>query len=184
MAIEAIQPTNTQQRRSVFIPIAQGAALGSVSGFAAKYILPVTPEEKLSNEYINVTREINEQKLRFNARVKSYIDSIASKENKTFAEDQFVKMFDGMKNGDKVSKKSKECAINNIKKQHPEQYKEFKNICKAYSNLTDKNAKKLLSAYDLITKHIRPTSFFLITGAIVGASIGMINNILKTDVKQ
>ena len=63
----------------------------------------------------------------------------------------------------------------------PSEMFEFKKLCKTSSAIAEESTKQCMSAYNLITKHIRPTGFFLATGAIVGAIIGLVNDIIKVE---
>ena len=48
----------------------------------------------------------------------------------------------------------------------------------------EKIAKKAVDSYKLATKHFRPTEFFVTTGAVAGAAVALLHNVLKTDVKS
>lgn len=182
MRTEAIQ--RHDQRQTVLGPVGIGAATGAVGGYVLKYAYPITTDEKKTDEYIKVMDKINKQKTEYNFRTEKYVNSIKSKPKTSLAEDEFVKMFDGMKEGDHVGVKKIRTAINNLQTKKPDEVLEFKRICKASSEIADQTAKQCINAYNLVTKHIRPTSFFLITGAVVGAIIALVNDILKTDVKK
>ncbi len=181
MQVEAIQ--GNDRRRSVFVPMANGAAIGAVGGFALKYMYPLTHEEKNTDEYIKVANKIKNEKVTYNFRTAKYIDSIKANPERSYAQDQFVKLFDGLKDGDKVKTSKLRSVINTIKKEKPDELLEFRRVCKASSEVAEQTAKQCMSAYNLITKHIRPTGFFLLAGAIVGAIIGLIQDVTKTDVK-
>lgn len=179
--VEAIQENN--RRRSSFIPMAQGAVTGALVGYVGKYALPLTSEEKRSDEYIKVTNKIEKEKFEFNIKVKKFVDKLAAKTDKTYAEDQYIKMFDGMKDGDRVGIGRVMKAVRAIKENKPEELFQFKKMCAKSNAIAEKTAKQCLQAYDLVTKHIRPTGFFLAAGAITGACIALAHDILKTDVK-
>ena len=116
--VDAIQ--SNDRRRSCFWPMAEGAALGTVAGYATKYILPLTEEEKSTDEYIKIKNQIETQKTQYNFRTAKVIDSIRGKEARSLAEDEFVKMFDGMKNGDHVKSSNIRKAMKNLS-DNPEQ---------------------------------------------------------------
>ena len=182
MVVEAVNYKET--RHSVFIPAIQGAALGATVGYVGKYALPITREEKNSDEYIKVSNKINREKTHFNVRTQKFVNSLKSKEDKSLAEDEFVKMFDGLKEGETVKKSSIRNAIKKLGEESPEQLLAFKKLCKKSSEIAEKTAKQCLNAYNLVTKHIRPTGFFLAAGAISGAFIAVAHDILKTEVKS
>ncbi|MDE6138733.1 MAG: hypothetical protein K2F57_04610 [Candidatus Gastranaerophilales bacterium] len=179
MKVDAIQ--GNDRRQSVMAQISKGAAIGAASGVVFQYTYPLTPEEKSTDKYINITKKINNQKTEFNFLTKKYLESIKTKEPKSLAKDEFVKLFDGLKEGEHIKKSKIRSAIEIIKDQKPSDLFEFKKLCKASSEIADQIAKKVISAYNLITKHNRPTEFFLVTGAVVGAIIAMINNIIKIE---
>ena len=178
--VDAIQ--SNDRRRSVMIPMAQGAGVGTVVGYATKYIIPLTKEEKSTDEYIKVQNKINNQKIKYDSKTAQYIDNIKSKQVRSIAEDQFVKMFDGLKEGDYLKHSNLKKATKNLQG-NPVELREFKRIFNATSGVVEKTAKNYMDAYNLVTKHIRPTGFFLVAGAIVGAVISMFNNMLKTEVR-
>ena len=76
MNVNAIQ--SNDRRRSCFLPMAEGAALGTVAGYATKYILPLTPEEKSTDEYIKVKNKINTQKSEYNFRTAKFLDTYST----------------------------------------------------------------------------------------------------------
>lgn len=172
-----------QARRSVFVPIIEGAAVGTVAGYMGKYILPLTHEEKNSDEYIKVSSKIAREKTQYNFRTDKYISTLKAKEERTVAENAFIGLFEGLKEGDNVKKGSIRNAIKELTEKHPDQVVAFKRLCKKTSDIAEKTAKQCMNAYDLTTKHIRPTGFFLVAGAVVGGFIGLAHDILKTEVK-
>jgi hypothetical protein len=185
MYVGSIQ--SNDNRRSVIVPMTQGAAIGAVAGLVGKYALPLQYDETHSDEYISVKNKINVLKKEYNIRTQKYIDSLRAKPTKTLAEDEFVKMFDGMKDGDRLKHSKIGKAIENIKnisKGNSDNLLEFKRLCNYSAQIAEQTAKQCLDAYNLVTKHIRPTGFFVVTGAIVGAFIALINDVLKTEVKK
>ena len=50
--------------------------------------------------------------------------------------------------------------------------------------MAERTAKQFMNGYNLVTKHIRPTSFFVATGAILGAVVALVNDILKVRVEN
>lgn len=182
MSINAI--SNNDQRRSCMAPMAKGAAIGALSGVVLKYAQPLAPQEKNDPEYKKVIAKINQQKSEYGPKTVTYLDNIKSKGSLSLAEDTFVKMFDGMKDGDHMKAGTIRKAIKDLEKQEPGQIGEFKRICKESTRVAEQTAKQCIKAYNLATKHIRPTSFFVISGAVVGALIAMFNDILKTNVEH
>lgn len=181
MKVNAIE--SNDRRRSCFVPMAQGAFIGGIAGSIAKYH-PLTPQEKENPEYIKVINKINEQKTQYGPQTEKYLSEIKSKTQRSAAEDVFIKMFDGMKDGEHVKPGKIRNAINTLEKKNPGEVAEFKRLCKDSTEVAKKTAKQCIDAYNLVTKHIRPTSFYLVTGAIIGAVIALLRDIMKTDVKH
>jgi hypothetical protein len=181
MYVESIQ--SNDNRRSVILPMAQGAMVGAAAGWVGKYALPLQHDETHSDEYIKVKNKINAQKTEYNVRTQKYVESLRAKSTKSLAEDEFVKMFDGLKEGEHMKKSSIRQAIKNISEKSPERLFEFKRLCKDSSHVAEQTAKQCLDAYNLVTKHIRPTKFFIVTGAIVGALVAVVKDVLKTEIK-
>lgn len=75
---------------AAFGPISRGVAGGIVTGYAAKYLLPLTESEKGPN-YDQYVLGIREDANRTKGFV---IDEIRNKKNKTPAQDLFIKMVD------------------------------------------------------------------------------------------
>ena len=181
MTVDAIESNN--KRRTVLIPMIEGATIGAGVGAASKYLLPLTQEEKTTDEYIKVRNRVNAEKTQYNFRTQKFIQSLNAKVDKTPAEDEFIKMFDGMKDGDTVKRNNIRKALSNLAGNETETLK-FKKLCKETSEIANQTAAQFMKAYNMITKHIRPMGFFLTTGAVIGAFIAMVNDVLKTDVKH
>lgn len=179
MKVNAVD--SNDKRRSCVLPMIQGASIGAATGFVAKYAQPLTPQEK-NEDYQKVIEKIHRQTKEYNSKTVEYLNGIKSKGKLSLAEDTFVKMFDGMKDGDIVSRKTLKTSFNSLKK--PSEISEFRRLCKDSEEASKKMAKQCVNAYNLVTKHIRPTSFYVITGAVIGAFVALVKDILKTDVKQ
>ncbi len=173
---------NHESSRTIIVPLAQGVAIGAAAGAAGKYLIPLTAEEKNSDEYIKISNKVQEQKNEFNFRTQKYIDHLKNKEKHSLAEDEFIKMFDGAKDGERIKRGKIRTAINNIMEKNPNELLEFKRICKNSSDVAEQTAKQFMGAYNLITKHIRPISFFVAAGAVIGAFVALINDALKVKI--
>lgn len=180
MKVEAVE----NRRHSCLAPMAEGALIGSVVGFATKYVYPLNADEKNSIHYKKAIAGINEQKTLYGPETAEFIRNIQNKQFKTPAEDEFIKMFDGVKEGGKLSYAQKRNALEAVTKNHPDYLCEFKALCHDLRNMAETNAKKSIEATALAMKHIRPTSFFVAGGAVVGAIIALIHDVLRTDVKS
>ncbi|MBE7713613.1 MAG: hypothetical protein E7Z87_07705 [Cyanobacteria bacterium SIG26] len=179
MKVEAIN-----NRQNVVWTLAQGATIGAAAGLAGKYVLPLTPEEKKCDEYVKVMGKIHSQKNAYNFRTEKYLETLKSKENLSLAEDRFVKLFDGLKEGEHVKLGSIRKAIVDLTKIDKLAAADFRGLCRESSKAVKDTTKQCISAYNLVTKHIRPTGFFVTTGAVVGAFITLINDVLKTEAKH
>ena len=116
--------------------------------------------------------------------IQKIINKLNAKEKHSVAEDEFIKMFDGMKEGDRMKPSRIKTALNNLQNEKPTELLEFKRICKNFSDMAERTAKQFMNGYNLVTKHIRPTSFFVATGAILGAVVALVNDILKVRVEN
>ena len=183
MVVEAVQ-LNERRNNGVISPMIKGGIAGAAVGYIAKYALPLTTEEKSTDEYVKVSSKINEQKLEYNFRVRKFVDELNSKEGKSVAQEQFAKMFNGLKDGDSVGLSKLKEFVSRIQKEHPEALEEFRQICKKSRRIADETANQCLRAYNLVTKHMRPTGFFVLTGAAIGSVAAVASNILRTDVNH
>lgn len=182
MKVNAIE--SNDRRRSCLIPMAQGAAIGATGGFILKYAQPLTPQERKNPEYVKVVDKINKEKTAYSFRTENYLEDIKKKNSLSVAEDAFVKMFDGMKDGEHVKVSKLRNTIKNLNEQKPGYAKEFKRLCKESTAVAEKTAKQCIDAYKLMTKHARPTGFFIGTGAVIGALIALFRDITRTEVKN
>ena len=87
-----VNAINTQDKSpfSVFGSISKGVAAGAVTGYAAKYFLPLNSAE-MDDEYKKIVSVIREQSNRAKGTT---IESIRNIEKKTPAQDVFIKMVD------------------------------------------------------------------------------------------
>lgn len=183
MTVQPIQ-IHDRTRNNAIQTLGQGIVLGGAAGYVAKYILPLTNEETHSDEYVKVMDKINKQKTEFSIRTEKYLTEMKAKKNRSAAENEFIKLFDGMKLGDHVPHGKIKTAIKTLEAKNPMDVADFKTICKESSKVAEITAKQCAKAYKLVTKHIRPTGFFVATGAVIGAAGSLIGNALKTEVKD
>ena len=181
MAVEAV---NSYSQNTCLVPMAKGAAVGAAIGWALKYGYPLNEDEKTTKEYIHAQNEIKKTKETFSPWTRSYIDEIKSKKNKSLAEDVFVSTYDGLKSGDKIGKNRILKAFRTMNEKDPESMKELKSLFYEARLQAEKIAKKAVESYKLATKHFRPTEFFVTTGAVAGATVALLHNVMKTDVKN
>jgi hypothetical protein len=183
MPIQAIH--ENERRHGMFTSAIGGAIVGGAAGYVGKYTLPLTAEEKLTEVYKDRMAEINKEKTTYNAKTKRFLNDIKTKPNRSLAEDEFVKMFDGMKKGDPINIKQSTIrnAILNLQQKSPEQVPAFKNLCKRSLAEAENIAKAANRYYDFFTKNFRPTGFFVVAGAIFGTFVAIANNLMKTEIK-
>lgn len=182
MKVNAVE--SNDRRRTCLVPMVQGAVIGGASGYIAKYVQPLAPQEKNNPEYKREINRINEMRHQYTPRTAEYLNDIKAKGRLSLAEDTFVKMFDGMKDGDKLKHGTIRAAIEKIMKKNPAEVIEFRNICKDSSKKAQQIAKESIHAFNLATKDFRPTAFFVLTGSVIGAFIALAHDVLRTDVKH
>lgn len=182
MAVEAVN--NYNNKNTCLVPMLKGAAVGAAVGWALKYGYPLNEDEKTTKEYLHAQREIKKTKDSFSPWTRSYIDEINAKKNKSLAEDVFVHTYDGLKTGDEVGRARVLKAFRKVSAEFPEGIPELKRLFDDARYQAEKVAKKAVASYNLATKHFRPTEFFVTTGAVVGATVALLHNVLKTDVRN
>lgn len=180
MKVESVE----NRRHSCLMPMAQGALVGSAMGFVTKYAYPLNADEKNSAQYKRAMSTIQDQKSVYGLETEEFLKAIKDKQIKTPAEDVFIRMFDGVKEGDKLSYAKKRDALKAVQENHPDYIGEFKALCKQLRNIAETNAKKSIEITGLAMKHIRPTSFFVTGGAVIGALIALFHDVLRTDVRS
>jgi len=182
MTVEAVN--NYNNNKTCLVPMLKGAAAGAAIGWALKYAYPLNEDEKTTKEYLHVQNEIKKSKETFSPWTRSYIDEIKAKKTKSAAEDVFVKTYDGLEQGDKIGNKRILDAFRKMVKENPDGVPELKRLFHDARYQAEKIAKKAISSYNLATKHFRPTEFFVTTGAVTGAAVALLHDVLKTDVKN
>lgn len=137
--------------------------LGALTGYALKYVLPLTPQEK-DDAYMRRLDAIKNNAR--NIRLKK-IEILRAKESKDKAEELFLKLNDAGK-------------LKNLGEQNLPEHLLSKVIeIRAKINnsallVLDKGRRSLVA----LTKSIRPTGTFILTGAAVGLLIAFGNNII------
>lgn len=181
MTVSAINSSNSRNGSCVG-PMAQGAVIGAAVGYGMKYAYPLHKDEKSTKEYIHIMDSIENKKNTFSPWTQSYIDNIKNKKTVSVEEDIFVKTFDGLKDGDKIGTKRILNAFRALEEQKPNGVETLKRLFEDSRQEAEKIAKKAVQAYKLATKNFRPTGFFIATGAVVGASVALLHDVMKTDV--
>ena len=180
MKVEAVE----RKHHTCLFPMAKGALMGAALGFVTKYAYPLNSEEKGAQAYKGAIEEINTQKKQYSSDTREFLSDIEKKTFKSPAEDTFIKMYDGMKEGDSLSFRRRRNALKTIKENSPDFVDDFKLLYRRARDLAEINAKKCIEAYSFATKHMRPTAVFVAGGAVVGALIALIKDVLRTDVQH
>ena len=182
MAVEAVN--NYNKPKTCLVPMAKGALVGGAIGWALKYGYPLNEDEKTTKEYLHAQSEIKNAKESFSPWTRSYIGEINAKKNKSLAEDVFVSTFDGLEGGQKVGKERILKAFRKLRKEKADELPELSRLFHEARFQAQKMAQKAVESYNLATKHFRPTEFFVITGAVAGATVALLHHVLKTDVRS
>lgn len=141
----------------------KSAALGALTGYALKYMLPLTPQEK-DDTYVNSLKELKDKAK--NIRL-AEIEAIRKKEHKSEAEEVFLKIYD--------AKKLKNLGDQNLSEHLLSKVIEIRAKVNNDALRALNHGKKTLEA---LTKSIRPTSVFVLIGAAIGILAAFGNNIL------
>ena len=183
MKVNAIESNN---KKSCLIPMAEGALIGSAAGYVLKGTYPVTPQEKQTPEYRRVMREIRQKKTQFGPENEAYLNSIKAKQKLSPAQDTFVKMYDGLKEGDRIhfGKSKLKSIYDSLAQKDKAAAQEFQRLILDAKMAAEKTTQRCINGYNSATKEIRPLSFFLTGGAVVGALIALAHDILRTNVKH
>lgn len=182
MTLNVRQDNNNKP--SMFGPMVKGAIIGAGAGFVAKYAYPLTYDEKHCTEYIESRNLISQRYTAFSPISKEFVEVIKSKKDLTLAEDTFVKMFDGIQEGETLKRSKIRQALQLITEKDPKELIPFKRLFKILSEPTQEILQKNLKAYNMMFKEMRPAKFFVATGAIFGAFVAMFDDALKTNIKD
>ena len=188
--VESINSTRVESPYSVFGSISRGIAGGALLGYAAKYMLPLSEAEK-DKEYKLVLSEIKERAKEMKGLP---IEAIRNLEEKTPAQDVFLKIVDAEKGAErtalnlkneefkvsaKMDRASKMRNILTEAKLDEEGRKELKNIIAQVNEKATNSTKYFIKSYKTAVKEIkRPTIAFVTAGAVVGFFAGLAHKII------
>lgn len=149
MAVEAVQSNQQKSHQASYI---KSAVAGGLGGYALKYVLPLTPQEKDEKFFndINGVKEILKTK---------EINEIRKSPLRTDAQDEFVKLIDN--NEIKFSKFSGKTGLI-----------EF---LSHFNMRAREAAKKIVTTYN---KDIRPANSFIAIGAGFALATAFVYNVL------
>lgn len=163
---------------SMLSNVVKGVALGGVTGYVSKYVLPVQKTEQESKTYQTAMKIIRRESKNLKGNI---IDKIRNLPDKTPAQDTFIKMVDaGASGSDKTTVPAK---LRIIRKLAPVEQLELKNIISSINDFATRMYKQHVTAYNIgVTKRIRPG--FVGLGAFLGFAAAVAYNVMKTEVRD
>ena len=179
-----VNSISTQDRNpySVFGSISKGVVGGAVLGYAAKNMIPLQNSEKNKAYYIGLAKVKEDAKLTKG----QVIDEIRALENKTPAQDAFIKMVDkhlasaedaAEAGADKPAMKFMKFRGLGLSEKD---MAEFKNIVAQVNEKAQNSTKYYVKGYNSAVKNMkRPTIAFVTLGAVAGFFGGLIHNVLS-----
>ncbi len=169
MAVSAVG----QEGHSNIGTIMASTSTGVVTGYALKYLWPVTKQE---DDFNNTVMRNYCHKITNRAKVKEFKEAGV----KTGAQDCFVKMIEsGDKEAFLAGNLSKKVA--SLGGEDSLAGKEFRTIVRTVNEASAKTLKRWNTAYNMMLKIKRPVIPFLVAGAGVGFLAGFTRNVLRTD---
>ena len=179
-----VESISTQDRNpySVFGSISKGVATGAVLGYVAKNAIPLQNSEKNEAYYQGLARVKEDAKLTKGI----VIDEIRNLENRTPAQDVFLKAVDAEKAaGKEVSATERALSMHKLIKEaglDEKGMKELKNIIAQVNEKAKVSAQCYIKGYNSAVKNMkRPTIAFLTMGAVAGFFGGLIHNVLTSN---
>lgn len=162
-----------QNENSRLYTVAKATAIGAASGYALKYLLPVTKQEDTISRrtMINYCRKVTN---------KAKVAEFNSNGVKTKAQDCFVKMIES-KDKDAFSSKSLKLKIKALGGDDSAAGKEFRTIIRNVDESSKVLTRHMAKAYHIMLKNIRPAVPFIVAGAGAGFLAGFMHNVMKTD---
>lgn len=157
MALDAVQKNKSNSMSYI-----KATAIGALTGYSLKYILPISPQEK--DENFKASLKCSRHKAQ-KAKLAA-IENIKNSKNKSAINDTFIRMYD--------KKQLKPSLINKLENHLRGEIVETIKKVNEVTKIEKLNSKKDLIA---ITKSIRPTGAFVAIGFIFGFVVALINNI-------
>lgn len=160
MVVSAIQNNNT--KKSGNINYLGAATLGGLTGYALKYILPITPQEKDANFKAELAQiEAEAKQTRIND-----IEAIRKIAKKDLAQDTFISLYDKGK-----------LDIENINNLDEPLKIKVKSLFFETSENADYLLKRRTKSLQALVKGIRPTVTFAAIGVFSAISVALYHNI-------
>lgn len=159
MALDAVQKNKNNSGQMSYI---KATAIGALTGYSLKYILPISPQEKDEN----FKTALKNNRLKAKKAKLAAIENIKNSKNQSAINDTFIRMYD--------KKQLKPSLINKLENHLRGGILEIIKTVNEIAKFEKLNGKKDLIA---ITKSIRPTGTFIAIGFIFGFVVALINNI-------
>lgn len=153
--------------------IVASTSAGLATGYALKYLWPVTKQE---NDFNNKVMTKSCHKITNQAKVNEFKQAGIQ----TKAQDCFVKMIES---GDKEAFQYEKLAqtVKSLGGENSEAGKEFRTIIRTVNETSAQMLKRWKTAYHVMLKIKRPVVPFLVAGAGAGFLAGFTHNVLRTD---
>lgn len=176
-SVESVS-ARTQSPYSVFGSISKGIIGGAITGYAAKYMLPLNSNE-MDEEYKMIVNSIRER----SKDLKSVpIEAIRNLEKKTPAQDVFLQVVESAKNNQAAGVNSRALGMRKIIQSanlNAEGLKELKNIIAQVNEKASKSYIAYLDAFNASVKRSkRPAIGFMAAGSVVGFFAGLAYKVL------
>lgn len=181
--VNSITSAQADSPYSVFGSISKGVAGGAVLGYAAKYMLPLTEQEVDKN-----LKDFTRYNLMQTKQAKGLaIEEIRNIENKTPAQDAFIKMVDANAAKAKDSARFSESGKPSWKfmslrdsKLGEKDMGELKNLIQQVNEVARKYRKAYIKGQNTAIKELkRPTIAFVLTGAVIGFFAGLAHKVIS-----
>ena len=164
---------------NTFPTIMKASAVGGLTGYAAKYMLPLTSDE-MDDEFKGAIDLIKEHSKK--AKAKS-ITALRKIPDETPAQDTFIKMID-VENEAGVSKIGRAFKMKKVFEEAKLSDADKIQLRSIITNVNEKAGdmfRRCASAYEGAVKKTRHTGAFVAAGVAAGFLVGLAHNILKTD---
>ena len=170
MTVQAIRQNDGSSRLNTII---KSTAAGTATGYAMKWIWPVTKQEDTFSRraIVNYSRKITNKKKA--AEFNTYT-------HKTAAQDSFVQMIES-KDNKAFFPKNLQLRVDRLGGDSSIAGKEFRAIIRNVDEASRELSKKLIISQKFTLKYIRPSLPFLVAGAGIGFFTGFTHNIMKYD---
>lgn len=171
MRVDSVKENN--KSNSMIPSIIKSMAIFGVAGYAAKYSLPLTKQERDEFYWKRIATKRNESK---NEKA-AVIAEIRKLPNKSEAQDVFIKMIDARKANPELSSARKMFLDASMLK--GVSHAELKNIIAKVNEHATRMTQQHIDFYNKGLKGIRQTAPFVAFGLVVGFVAGVAYNVIK-----